>query len=540
MKKLLLFIGTFLLSSSLSLATNDAISFPDVDQSHQYYNSIMYMASEKVVNGYPDGTFRPDNPINRAEMMKILVEALIDDAMTSEYADDTCFPDVPGDQWFTKHVCYGKNFSWVKGYTDNTFRPSQTITFAEALKITFKGFNLPYTETTEPWYNDAVIYAEVNNYIPYSIMNYEQPLTRGEMSDLVSRIKIGTTLGEQALYNFTIYGMEALIPGDTGNPDDPTSYINTGYFNYYDLYLPFDPNSADNYIGAQDCPAGTNVYRNELYKYEFCYDPTKVQLGTDFDYLITFFFEEGGLVEDYGVPQGYAVFFSNFGMSLEDFAALLESLGAEIAFEDFSNPHGLNGLRLTEGEEILFTNLLLFENQEMDSIVEILYLVEGENIENAMQLIQDTFRYYTETSDNNEDTTELHENADIPIGDNELLGYWESACLVPDPQSDWAERHSFEIDSQYAIHTIEEWYAPNCNGSGTTTIIEYSYEIPTKREINLTNTISGTVIYDIYEVSDGTLLLGHGFRNNLPYPDSVGLSEEDRISTLNDYIIYQK
>lgn len=391
-------------------------TFPDVAQSHQYYNSIMYMVSEKVVNGYPDGTFKPDNPINRAEMMKILVEALIDDAMTSEYMDDTCFPDVPGDQWFTKHVCYGKAFSWVKGYSDNTFRPSQTITFAEALKITFKGFNLPYTETTEPWYNDAATYAEVNNYIPYSIFDYEQPLTRGEMSDLVSRIKIGTTLGEQALYNFTIYGMEGLTPGDTGNPDDPTSYINTGYFNYYDTYLPFDPSSADNYVGAQECPASTNVYRNELYKYEFCYDPAKVQLGTDFDYLITFFFEEGGLVEDYGVPEGYAAFFSNFGMSLEEFEAIIEQPDFEtgLNLDNFTNSHDLKGLKLIEGAETIASNLFLFENEEEDAVVEILYTIEEGNINEAMDLIRDTFRFYEAGS--NTISTNLVDAQNCPQG----------------------------------------------------------------------------------------------------------------------------
>lgn len=100
--------------------------------------------------------------------------------------------------------------------------------------------------------------------------------------------------------------------------------------------------------------------------------------------------------EAIGLPQGYAVFFSNFGMSLEEFETIIEQPDFEtgLNFDNFTNSHGLNGLKLIEGAEKILSNLFLFENREDDAAVEILYLPEEENINDAMDLIRDTFRFY--------------------------------------------------------------------------------------------------------------------------------------------------
>lgn len=131
------------------------------------------------------------------------------------YEDDKCFSDVPANQWFTKYVCYGKDQGWVIGYSDGTFKPSQTVNFVEGLKMTFKGFGLGYTESSQPWYKDSVEAAGEKNYIPPTITAFSAGFKRGEMGDMIARIikdnedTLEEYLGDRAELNATYATIEA-------------------------------------------------------------------------------------------------------------------------------------------------------------------------------------------------------------------------------------------------------------------------------------------------------------------------------------------
>lgn len=124
--------------------------------------------------------------------------------------------------------------------------------------------------------------------------------------------------------------------------------------------------------------------------------------------------------------------------------------------------------------------------------------------------------------------------------DQQLVGTWESACLVPDPDSPWAEKHQFVFNADgTAVHT--RWSNESGCTPATMTLTDvYRYQTPAAGQINLIDTEKGATIYDIYQVSGNILYLGHGFRNDLPYSGSDGGSPAGRISTLNTYIKYQK
>jgi len=66
--------------------------FPDVATDHHNFLSIAWMGDEGTVEGYPDGTFKPDNPVNRAELMKMVVLMHDDVELGPSYGN--CFPDV--------------------------------------------------------------------------------------------------------------------------------------------------------------------------------------------------------------------------------------------------------------------------------------------------------------------------------------------------------------------------------------------------------------------------------------------------------------
>jgi len=124
--------------------------------------------------------------------------------------------------------------------------------------------------------------------------------------------------------------------------------------------------------------------------------------------------------------------------------------------------------------------------------------------------------------------------------DKNLIGTWESDCLVPDSNSPWSEKHHFEFKADgTATHTRWSSDGNDCSASMTLTDT-YKYTIPKAGQINLQDMEKGATIYDIYSISGNTLKFGHGFRSNLPYPAGNGESASSRIESLNDYIIYNK
>lgn len=178
---------------SIQTFANEFGEFSDVPSTSTYYKGITYLALNGIVNGNPDGTYKPENTLNRAEMIKIIAEGSAamhpeGSAVFEAYVGENCFSDVKAGQWYTKYVCYGKAQGWVQGYSDGTFKPSQTVTFVEGLKIAFKGFDIPYSEDLAPWYRTPVEYAGSKNYIPFTIKGFGDGLKRGEMADLTTRI----------------------------------------------------------------------------------------------------------------------------------------------------------------------------------------------------------------------------------------------------------------------------------------------------------------------------------------------------------------
>ncbi|MBL4694433.1 S-layer homology domain-containing protein [Candidatus Gracilibacteria bacterium] len=183
----------FLILLTLALTIPVAHASFDDSAEHLHDKGISFLQFASIVDGYDDGTFRPDNPINRAEMLKILVEAEDADKgytlSIAKHAIEDCFDDVPVNDWFTKYVCYFKAEGRIVGYDGGTnFRPGQNVTFVEGLKMALETFDYGYAETPDTWYQGPVEYAAARNLIPVDIYDLDTNLTRGQMSDLVTRI----------------------------------------------------------------------------------------------------------------------------------------------------------------------------------------------------------------------------------------------------------------------------------------------------------------------------------------------------------------
>jgi hypothetical protein len=103
------------------------------DDALQRRQVIFTALREKIIEGYPDGSFRPDAPINRAEALAMLIRSARLPKVTDPIP--VSFTDVPPGTWFTEIVMEAENQLIIEGYADNTFRPGQSITRGESAKI---------------------------------------------------------------------------------------------------------------------------------------------------------------------------------------------------------------------------------------------------------------------------------------------------------------------------------------------------------------------------------------------------------------------
>jgi hypothetical protein len=118
-----------------ALLTDDALgdldhTFSDVSSASWYGQPVTLLSSLGLLSGYADGTFRPDALITRAEFVTMLT-ALSSLETTSQAA----FSDVPASHWAQKNIQSAAAKGWVAGYPDGTFRPDQAVTRAEAVVI---------------------------------------------------------------------------------------------------------------------------------------------------------------------------------------------------------------------------------------------------------------------------------------------------------------------------------------------------------------------------------------------------------------------
>ncbi len=178
-------IFSILLFSVSSFAMYDEKAFSDVDSGNENYEAIKSLKDDGVLEGYGDGSYKPDDTINRAEFLKIVMMSY--GYEVEGYSD--CFPDVT-DQWFAPYVCKAENLGIVSGYDSGYFRPDSDINFAEASKIVAESFRLNADSSdSENWYEQFVVALELLSAIPTSIESFDKLVTRGEMAEIVWRIK---------------------------------------------------------------------------------------------------------------------------------------------------------------------------------------------------------------------------------------------------------------------------------------------------------------------------------------------------------------
>jgi len=135
--------------------------YTDVDYSYWADSAIAFAGQKNIVTGYPDGSFRPENSITRAEFVYMLWKASGSPDSVSYFADTA-------DHWAKKAIGWALENHLINGHADGLFHPDEPVTRAQAAKITYN-FK-PTTDTFRyyvdvPWSYWAAAYIYSNSYM---------------------------------------------------------------------------------------------------------------------------------------------------------------------------------------------------------------------------------------------------------------------------------------------------------------------------------------------------------------------------------------
>ena len=147
--------------------------------------------------GYEDGTVRPNGSISRAEVATVLFRLLKDDVRTQNLTKDNAYSDVSDTAWYAAAVSTLSKMGVISGYPDGTFRPNAPITRAEFAAMiarfdeTAKSADTPFTDISGHWAENAIGKAYGNGWVAGSsktVFCPESNLTRAETATLLNRV----------------------------------------------------------------------------------------------------------------------------------------------------------------------------------------------------------------------------------------------------------------------------------------------------------------------------------------------------------------
>lgn len=180
-----------------SAGTASTKIFTDVGFTDANAAAINYLKQNNIVSGNPDGSYGALNPLNRAELLAIVIKGA--GYNTDDWKGESCFDDVAASAWYSKYVCYAKKQGWVTGYDGDKFKPTADVLKSEALRMLLEVIKQDLTDpTTKPfadvpvgaWYTKYVQTAKDLGLLEETGLNYHpaNTITKGEISENLYRL----------------------------------------------------------------------------------------------------------------------------------------------------------------------------------------------------------------------------------------------------------------------------------------------------------------------------------------------------------------
>jgi len=174
------------------------VSFGDVINNYWARKPIEYGATVGLIEGYPDGTFKPERALSRAELAALLVRAR--GIELPERIDKRVFSDIPTTHWASRYIKAATEMGLVEGYPDGTFRPNNKINRAEGVLVLARFEGLigkqevevgPYPDIPKiHWAASLVSAAKDAGFLDYMIIYSFEPkrdLSRAEAAEILSK-----------------------------------------------------------------------------------------------------------------------------------------------------------------------------------------------------------------------------------------------------------------------------------------------------------------------------------------------------------------
>lgn len=143
--------------------TSDAkVEFSDVAADAEYADAVYVLNLMGVINGYEDGSFKPDQDVTRAEFTAMLMRTLNMGGIGSPTAAGLPFTDVldadSSISWAIPNINTAYGMKIINGYEDSTFRPNANVAFQEAVKmiVCTLGYGENIDVSVEPWYANYI------------------------------------------------------------------------------------------------------------------------------------------------------------------------------------------------------------------------------------------------------------------------------------------------------------------------------------------------------------------------------------------------
>ncbi|MFC3882168.1 S-layer homology domain-containing protein [Bacillus songklensis] len=234
MKKAFAFLSTVVLTASLLVHPTSgkaATTFSDVSM---YKEEIGYLTDQKIINGYPDGTFKPDQPIKRLQAVQMILREM---GISDTNAPNPNFKDVkPGDYGYGD-IATAVDLGIISGKQDGTFEPWGTLTRAQMAKILVNAYKLrgiyPYDFkdiTPDSWAFEYISPLAANNITTgYGDGTFRPnlPLSRAHFSVFMARLLNSDFKPEnEMLADSLLEGLFDLKIQDTDiHPSEPIIYV---------------------------------------------------------------------------------------------------------------------------------------------------------------------------------------------------------------------------------------------------------------------------------------------------------------------------
>ncbi|MEH2412278.1 DUF1565 domain-containing protein [Nostoc sp.] len=145
-------------AASVNVPPGGTGAFKDVPANYWAKNYIQALASQNIIAGFPDGSFKPNEPVTRAQFAAIVTKALTSPAKRPVIK----FKDVASNFWAYAAIQSAYQSQFVSGYPDGTFKPQQQISRVQALVALANGLGLTTSnQNVLSFYTDA---AQIPNY----------------------------------------------------------------------------------------------------------------------------------------------------------------------------------------------------------------------------------------------------------------------------------------------------------------------------------------------------------------------------------------